>query len=265
MTARPWILIVALLMVFTVGCDSSRASDRVVVTIPTLGFLVNMVDPSADVTVLIDGDEDPHHATLTPFERLALSRAGLIVTSAGLEGGMADALADPDLADRILPLGSGHAHFWFDFDQVSEQVRVLAYRMTGGLGRQETYNTLLELDTYGRDQLSDFKGAGIVALHAGLEPFVKRFGLSMVYEVTADHEAGLGAADFSKVVDLLSSQESVCLVADLHTPVSVINAIKRDAGGAAGVLQFDFAGGQYDSYDTMMRSLIDGLAACIQS
>jgi len=253
------ILIAGMILAMT-GMAPSRADQPIVVTLPALGFLVQLVDPTADIIVLIDGDEDAHHASLTPYERMSLSRAKLIVSAGGLEGGMADALSDPALADKRLDLGGGH--FWFDLARVSEVVRKIAFELDGD--RKATYDLSIRLDQQLRAKLAAVAGQGVVVLHGGLEPFMDRYGLKVLYEVAADHEAGLGASDMAQISEQLDGQDRACVVGDLHTPQASLDAIIGDRTDRVRSFPFDFIGGRYQAYDEMMLSLADKLSACLQ-
>lgn len=257
----------------------AMAGQSVVVTLPVFGLLVTQLSADAAVTVLVKGHEDAHHVALTPKERLALSRADLIVRAGAIEGGMDHVLSSTALRDRVLRLDQvvagqegwneefaaapGQQHFWLDPSLIRHVTAALADGLDLPL-RDEVALDLVQLDQQITDALAPYAGRGVVTLHDGLGRFLKRYGLVVLADETHEHEAGMSAADMGHMRHALIDHPGSCLVASYEVPENTLKVLMAGTGATkeTTAVRFDFVGARYDSYRHMMISLTDDLVRC---
>ncbi|MGB3486056.1 MAG: metal ABC transporter substrate-binding protein [Mycobacterium sp.] len=202
---------VALLVLVLVGCGTDTRRDggeHIVVTTNILGDVVsNLVGESADVTVLMKRNADPHSFELSAQQADAVSRAELIVYNGlGLEEGVqhhVDAAAGRGVAtlavgDRIdaISFSGGDTenapdpHFWMDPERMIAAVDVieaaLVERLPGATripanaqAYREQLRELSDLMTQRFSEIPEDRRA-LVTNHHVLGYLARRYGLTVV-------------------------------------------------------------------------------------
>jgi zinc/manganese transport system substrate-binding protein len=268
---RLLVTVIALALVLT-GCHASDAQDdgqkQIVVTTNILGDVVqNVVGDTADVTVLMKRNADPHSFELSAQQADATSRADLLIYNGlGLEEGVqhhVDAAAGrgvPTLAvgDHVGAIsfaegdtaGAPDPHFWTDPDRMIAAVDAIETALTEQLpatARQQivanadAYRTRLrELSTTMADQFTAIapERRRLVTNHHVLGYLAQRYGLTVVGAVVPSGTtlASPAPSDLDSLSGAIRDAGVRTIFVDTSQPDRLARALASQSGLAVEVV-----------------------------
>lgn len=273
--------------------SSGASSDplRVVTDIAPVHSLVSQVAGDlVDLSVLVTGADDPHHAQLRPSQARAISKADLIIwvgpeltpwlttslTRIAPDGAVATLLETPDTTLRKL---TGTAvtdpHAWLDPDNAMLWLAAIADRLAGldppnaatyllnaGTAQQKIAAATSEISAV----LTPARSANIITTHDALGYFADRFGLNIVATLSDGEAASPGAAHISKLLETVGRGEIACVFGEHGQNSALVDTVVNDTGTATAAL--DPSGQRLATgpgqYTALISALAQDIAACIK-
>jgi len=158
--------------------------------------------PGITVGSLTPPGAEPHDAELTPAQMAQLGQADLVVTLAGLQPAVDQAIAATNPARvvdaaLVLSLDPADPHFWLDPSELAQLVppvakqlgEVFPDRLADFTNRADhLVASLDQLDQAFADGLQDLGGATLVTTHAAFGYLARRYGLMAVSIAGVDPE-----------------------------------------------------------------------------
>ncbi|MBJ3763494.1 zinc ABC transporter substrate-binding protein [Maribius pontilimi] len=235
-------------ILFFLMLTGAARAEGIVVDLPIVGALVGAVVQDRPVTVLAEGQSDPHGLSLRPSQARALAEADLIVhLGSGLSPALERAIAEAgvptvNLADVV---GAAHAHtedaeeadhghgdedphLWLDADHVAPWIgaigRALGHSAPHDAG---TYSAQVEraLDSV-RSGLSD--PPRLLLAHDSWSRLLAHLELPRYPAISDSHASAPGAQHLSALRDRIAAGEVDCILAAPGDPMSQAEALSAD-------------------------------------
>lgn len=280
------------------ACSPGEETARIVVTTNILGDVVrNVVAESAEVTVLMKPNADPHSFGISAQEAGAMESADLIVANGlGLEEGLranldnarSEGVAVLEVGEHIEPLeyaggessGQADPHFWTDPARMITAVDViedtLADQVETGVaevvaGSAETYRDRLEdLDS----EIADIAEAipsekrKLVTNHHVFGYFAERFDFEVIGAVLPSGTtlASPSAADLEELARTVEEAGVPTIFADSSQPQKLAEALSGEVDTEVEVVplfseSLTEAEGDAATYIDMQKSNAEAIAA----
>lgn len=247
-------------MAATSACSLGEDEPSIVVTTNILGDVVeNIVGDSAEVTVLMKPNSDPHSFGISAKEAGAMADADLIVANGlGLEEGLSANLENADsegvrvlsVGERIDPLdytagetaGQKDPHFWTDPARMIAALDVISTELgeeVGGDVKQEISASASEY----RDQLEDLDAEveriadsvpgdrrKLVTNHHVFGYFADRFGFDVIGAVLPSGTtlASPSAADLEELAGTIEKAGVPTIFADSSQPQKLAEVLSDE-------------------------------------
>lgn len=291
----------ALLLPACSGQDSHSGAPQVVVTTNILGDVVdNLVGDSAEVTVLMKRNADPHSFELSAQEADTTSRADLLVYNGlGLEEGVAhhvEAAAGrgvPTLAvgEQVDPIdfsvgdtaGAADPHFWTDPDRMVEGVDAIEAALIEHLPATAHQEIATNAEAYRTELqgLSESMGRQFSAIppdrrqlvtnHHVLGYLAQRYGFTVVGAVVPSGTtlASPSPADLDSLASAIRTAGVSAVFVDTSQPDRLARALATESGVDVDVVSLyseslDVPGSEAGTYIDMMTAnagrIVSGLA-----
>jgi zinc transport system substrate-binding protein len=215
--------------------------------------------PNTPVASLTPKGAEPHASELELSQVSALGDADLLVTLAGFQAPVDDAVAANPPA-HVLDLGpivgleGEDPHFWLDPTRLAQAAQPIADALAeadpdGAAGYRERADgivqELAQLDTDLAAGLAPFAGAPFVTTHAAFNYFAARYNLVQIAVAGIDPEAEPTPARLAEVKrqvgslpvttiyfeELASPKTAEALAADLGLKTGRLNPVETDTGG----------------------------------
>lgn len=261
---RPVPLIAAVLALGTTAsasaCSSVEETPRIVVTTNILGDVVrNVVGESAEVTVLMKPNADPHSFGISAQEAGAMESADLIVANGlGLEEGLranldnarSQGVAVLEVGEHIDPLeytggessGQADPHFWTDPARMVAAVEVIEGSLADQVGTEVAEAVAGSAEAY-RDDLDDLDAEiadiadsipaerrKLVTNHHVFGYFAERFDFEVIGAVLPSGTtlASPSAADLEELARTVEEAGVPTIFADSSQPQKLAEALSSE-------------------------------------
>jgi len=277
---------------------ASLADDKfsVVVTIkPVHALVAGVMKDAGEPVLLMNTGASPHHYSLRPSERRALSDASLIFwVGPELENFMPrilDSLAQPGNAlplidaDGVLRLparsshGHGHAHgrvdphIWLSARNAHAIIDVIADELAQRDGanaavyesnRLRMHQRVNDTDQHIRSILSG-KTAAFLSYHDAYQYFEQEYGLNNAGFVSDSDELKPGARHVHELREAIEARQIQCLFYEAPNRPALVDTLTRDH--AVSVQELDAMGihteAGEDAWFEIMTALAQAAGACL--
>jgi zinc/manganese transport system substrate-binding protein len=277
------------------GCAGRESQARIVVTTNILGDVTReIVGETAQVTVLMKPDADPHSFGLSARQAAELERADLVIHNGlGLEENVVrnvDAAHDAGVAtfavgEAVDPLtfhlgeddgdgdGTPDPHFWTDPDRVRKAAGLIADQVVEHVGGVDEAAVRANAERYD-GELADL-GAwmetsfdripedrrSLVTNHHVFGYLADRFGLKVIGAVVPSGTtlASPSSADLRSLTEAMRKAGVRTVFADSSRPTRLAEVLRTETGGDVQVVKLfseslTAEGGGADTYLRMMRA-----------
>ena len=169
---------------------------------PLVWLTEKVAGPDITVGSLTSPGAEPHDAELTPAQVAQLGRADLVVTLAGLQPAVDQAIAATNPARvidaaQVLSLDPADPHFWLDPSEMAKLVPSVAEQLGAVFPdsrsvfadrADQLVASLDQLDQTFAAGLQDLSGAALVTTHAAFGYLAQRYGLFAISIAGIDPE-----------------------------------------------------------------------------
>lgn len=278
------ILILMLTLLLCTGCGKTATCDVVATTLPVHEFTAFLCQET-DIAVgrlVTESVSCLHDYTLKVDQMRMIEGADAVVISgAGLEGFLEDALRDQTIIDasqntHIHHSGHDHSedhghdhandpHIWLS----PENAKIMAGNICHELSElypahQDVFQenlSILEsqldaLQHYGDSQLSDLRTRELITFHDGFAYFAESFDLTILDAVEEESGSEASAAEIIHLAELVESQSLPAIFIERSGSDACAGIISAETGAAIYTLDMAMAG---DSYFDAMYHNIDTL------
>jgi len=277
------ILACALLLALLTGCASgvSKTDGKTVAatTWPVAQF-TEAVASGTGITVTRVISEPVsclHDYSLSVDQMKAAENSqAVVISGAGLEGFMADALAHcPTVIDASQGIETltgqegTDPHIWMDPENAVKMVR----NIEAGLAKlypddQDAFRKnadaccekLEKLDQYGQDRLRTLKSRELVTFHDGFAYFAKAFDLTIAAAIEEEAGSEASAADLKDIVALVEKDSIPAVFTETNGSTAAASVIESETGVPGYTL--DMCLGETD-YWTAMKNNIDTIGEAL--
>lgn len=274
--------VLILIFLFCLGCSPAEESFRIVATtLPVYEFTAVLCD-GTDLSVgrlVTDNVSCLHDYTLQVTQMRMVEDADVIVISgAGLEGFLDDALHNKDCIDASLHLhihsaashdhdDHGHAHdadphIWLS----PENAKGMAENICEGLSAKypaygDTFHQNLEillqqldaLQTYGETTLSQLSCREIITFHDGFGYFAESFDLEILEAVEEEAGSEASAMELIHLSELIQAHGLPAIFTERSGSTASASIISRETNTSIYTLDMAMAGESY--FDAMYHNI----------
>jgi zinc transport system substrate-binding protein len=281
--------------------SSAQAAVHVVSTIRPLAMIAKaVVGDNATVDVLIEAQDDAHHYTLSPSDRLAIERADLLLWVGPEfevylttmmqrldEASLITAMTLPDMTLHPLDAQTIDPHIWLD----PHNARVIAEALVAAISQQDPANSdyyasnlqdfIAELEQAERTIVQDLAGmpeTAIAVYHNAYQYLEQRFGLTHAIALVDNPEVAPGIQQVLRVQNSIRDIQPACVLLDPeHSPALVetlmgdstalrlqIDVLGYDQQAAVSTAVDDASSASADaaSYIALLRTIVSGYLQC---
>lgn len=280
------------------ACSTGQETPRIVVTTNILGDVVrNVVGESADVTVLMKPNADPHSFGISAKEAGQMESADLIVSNGlGLEEGLnanldnarSEGVEVLEVGEHIDPLdyrsgessGQADPHFWTDPERMLTAVDAIEDTLAEQVGSDVAAAVADSADTY-RDQLKDLDAEiadiaeaipadrrKLVTNHHVFGYFAERFDFEVIGAVLPSGTtlASPSAADLEELARTVEEAGVPTIFADSSQPQKLAEALSGEVDTEVEVVplyseSLTEADGGAATYIDMQKANAEAIAA----
>jgi len=278
-----WLLVVALvgLGLWQLGQRQRIRTDErplVVATVPHVAsWLKNILEPDAQVEVLVRGGQDVHDFNFSPATlKLTAQARAVVANGAGLESWLPDLrqqIASVALIDtsKAVEVWADDPHIWLDPVRAQAQVQYasqelqkvfpeLASRISA---RTAEYLAKLEqLDADFRTSLLTLPRQNFVAFHASFNYLAARYGLKQTIHLVERPGATITFGDIEELGEQLSEGGFETIFVEPGPLPDVAQTLADEFGLTTRVLDtLETASPEADSYVRLMRQNMAELVA----
>ncbi|NKB34702.1 MAG: hypothetical protein GKR91_16535 [Pseudomonadales bacterium] len=288
-SSRPFIF--SLLLIFLPGLEESKADVNVTTSVRPLQLIAQaIVEDRGEVTAVIDGQDSPHHYSLTPSDRLNLQRADLLLwISPEFEVQLSDvfaALADekPVLAATevtgisLLSLSGDHIdpHLWLN----SANAIVIAKSLAENLQEIDSVNSVEYQNAFSRfeanisrikleigQQLSAVDSTDYVVFHDAYQYFEKEFALGSGLVLVNNAEAQPSMRELLRFRNDLRARSPSCILLEPDSNLELVASALENRNlprETVDLLGYEIEDGS-GAYGELMLGVAAAFDACLSN
>ena len=268
-------LIAALLLSFIVfsmvGCAQNEPAAQIAATTLPVYDLTRYLCHDTNLSVariITDSVSCLHNYTLSVRQVKTAEQAQTIVISGGgLEDFMSDLLSSQEhIIDASQGLHAAHSdhghshefdpHFWLS----PEHAKHMAENICAGLAQQypanrDAFNRNLaalqkeldELQTYGKEQLSNLSCRKLITFHDGFSYFAEAFDLTILKAIEEESGSEASASELKELIQLQQLHDLPAVFVEQNGSVSAANILNAETGVKIFKLDMAISGNDYFS------------------
>lgn len=273
----------ALILLLALTTTAQAEPPKILTDIPAIHSLTAQVTGTLTTpTLLLTGNDDPHHTTLRPSQARALTKSDLIIwTGPALTPWLETTLAKiaPDtptlqlLSTPNTTLINDDPHAWLDPSNASQWLTEIANTLaTQDPENAATYHQnataahadLKTLTTQLTEILIPAKNQPIITAHNAYAYFANHFDLTLVATLSDSDDTPPSAARIAKLRALTTSTDIACIFAEGPQNEALIKLLTEDTTIPTATL--DPIGATIpkgpDLYATLLTNIATTIASC---
>lgn len=273
----------ALILLFALTTNAQAQPPQILTDIPAIHSLTTQVTGNlTTVTLLLNGNDDPHHTTLRPSQARALTKSDIIIWAGpALTPWLDSTLAKiaPDMAQLQLlnspdtALLNNDPHAWLAPDNAAAWLNTIAevlaaqdpenaatYRQNATTARA----SLNALTTQLSQTLASAKNQPVITAHNAYAYFANHFDLTIVATLNGSDDTPPGAARIAKLRNLTTTTDIACIFAEGPQNDALIKILTENTAIPTATL--DPIGSTIpngpDLYNTLLTNIANTMATC---
>jgi len=269
--------------------SASHADVNIVTTIKPLQLIAeSVIQDNGSVSSIVDPRQSPHHFTMSPSDRIALSQADMAVWIGPLfETYLTDFFMQKDMQNKTTTLIEApglllhnitdnqiDAHLWLDLSNAVKIAEIIAervisldpqheesYRNNLSMFEANIMNTILQIE----QKLSTQPKADYAVYHNAFQYFERQFGLQHAIVILQDPEIQPSMREVVQLRQQFQQQAPSCLLSEIDESADLVNTVLN--GHELRSIPVDLLGyrvsSDRDGYIQFISNIADDFIRCL--